>query len=106
MTSTITVPTDGSVYAPSVMPCNANTNQPDLAKAALDFAFSDKGQELFAGAGGHPIRYVTGDLKLPDSAKANWLPEAEYSKVQTFSSGKWPSAADIAQRWTTEVLNK
>jgi len=104
--STVTVPTDGSIFAPSVMPCNANTKQPDLAKAALDFAFSDKGQEIFAEIGAHPIRYVTGDLELPDSAKKNWLPDEEYEKAATYEGGKWPSAAEIAQRWNEEVINQ
>lgn len=104
--ATVTVPTDGSIFAPSVMPCSANTKQQDLAKAALDFAFSDQGQEIFARAGGHPIKYVTGEMKLPESAKKNWLPEAEYANVATFDQGEWPSAEDIAQRWTAEVLNQ
>jgi putative spermidine/putrescine transport system substrate-binding protein len=103
--STVTVPTDGSIYAPSVMPCNANTDQPDLAKAALDFAFSDEGQTIFAEAGGHPVRYVEGDLELPESAKKNWLPEDEYADVVSFD-GEWPDAAEIASRWTDEVLNQ
>ena len=102
----IVVPSDGTIYAPSVMPCNANTDKPDLAKAALDFAFTDEGQEVFARAGGHPIRYITGDLELPDSAKANWLPEEEYADVATFEDGTWPSAQEIAERWTNEVLNQ
>lgn len=102
----VIVPSDGSIYAPSVMPCNANTDKPDLAKAALDYAFSDEGQTLFAEAGGHPIRYVTGDLELPASAKANWLPEEAYANVATFEGEEWPSAAEIAQRWTEEVLNQ
>lgn len=104
--ATVTVPTDGSIFAPSVMPCNANTKKVDLAKAALDFAFSDKGQEIFARGGAHPIRYVTGDLKLPASAKKNWLPEKDYAHVATFERGQWPSAAEIAQRWTAQVLNQ
>jgi len=104
--ASVTVPTDGSIYAPSAMPCNAITDKPDLAKAALDFAFSDEGQAIFARAGGHPIRYVTGDLELSDADKKLWLPDAEYANVTEFSGDDWPTAAEIAQRWTDEVLNK
>lgn len=104
--ATVTVPTDGSIFAPSVMACSANTDQPDLAKAALDFAFTDEGQEIFARSGGHPIRYVLDDLDLPDSAKENWLPEDEYAAVVTFKDGTWPAAQEIAERWTNEVLNQ
>jgi putative spermidine/putrescine transport system substrate-binding protein len=104
--ATVTVPEDGSIYAPSATVCNANTSKTDLAKYALDFAFSDKGQQIFAEAGAHPIRYVLGDLTLPASAKKNWLPESEYANVEQFDGDSWPAAAEIAQRWNDEVINK
>lgn len=99
------IPADGGVYSPSALVCNANTDKPDLAKLAMDYAISDEGQKLFAQIGAHPIRYVTGDLKLSAADKKNWLPEEQYDKVREFPGDAWPDAAEIAQRWDDEVLN-
>lgn len=99
------IPEDGGVFSPSVLICNANTQHPDLAKLAMDYAISDEGQKLFASIGAHPIRYITGDLELSDEDKKNWLPDEQYSKVEEFPGDNWPDAAEIAQRWDEEVLN-
>jgi putative spermidine/putrescine transport system substrate-binding protein len=104
--ASVTVPTDGSIFAPSAAVCNAKTDKPDLAKAFLDYLFTDEGQKILAQSGGHPIRVVTGDLALADEDKAGWLPEEQYDAVEEFTGDSWPSAQEIAQRWTDEVLNK
>ena len=74
----------------------------DFGKLFLDWILSDKGQEIFAKFGARPIRYVTGDLKLPDSAKTLWLPDAQYAKVQTVDTSKI-DLAKIADIWQNQV---
>lgn len=104
--ASVTVPSDGSIFAPSVVTCNAKTDKPDLAKAFMDYMFTDEGQKILAQSGGHPIRAVTGDLKLAEADKANWLPEEQYAAVEEFTGDSWPTAQEIATRWNDEVLNK
>ncbi len=58
-----------------------NTAKADLAKLLLDFVLADEAQTAFAEFGARPIRYVLGDLELPDEAKAKWLPDAAYADV-------------------------
>ncbi len=103
--ATVTVPAEGGIYAPSATMCNANTDKPDLAKLVLDHSLSDEGQLAFAEYGARPVRYVLGDLDVPDAAKAGWLPDSQYAKVISLDESQgWPDPADIAERWENEVL--
>ena len=75
-----------SVYGPSALMINKyNTAKADLAKLLLDFVLTDEAQTAFAEFGARPIRYVLGDLELPDTAKTKWLPDADYAGCQTGS---------------------
>ncbi len=99
----VVIPTDGSIYAPSAIIMNKyDSAHADFGKMFLDWILSDKGQEIFAKFGARPIRYVTGDLKLPDSAKTLWLPDAQYAKVQTVDTSKI-DLAKIADIWQNQV---
>lgn len=95
----------GSIYAPAAMMVNKyNTAQMDLAKLYMDWVLSDQGQTLFAKFGARPARYVLGDLKLDDSAKANWLPDAAYAEVKTVKDWSKVDPAKIADVWKNQVL--
>jgi putative spermidine/putrescine transport system substrate-binding protein len=94
-----------SVYGPSALMINKyNTAKADLAKLLLDFVLTDEAQTAFAEFGARPIRYVLGDLELPDTAKAKWLPDDAYADVKQVADWSKVDANTIAEAWDTEVL--
>jgi putative spermidine/putrescine transport system substrate-binding protein len=94
-----------SVYAPSAVMVNRyNTAKADLAKVILDFVLTDEAQTAFAEFGARPIRYVLGDLELPDAAKAKWLPDADYADVKQVADWSKVDATTLADTWDNEVL--
>ncbi len=95
----------GSIYAPGAIMVNKyNTAQMDLAKLYMDWVLSDEGQLLFAKFGARPVRYVLGNMKLPDDAKANWLPDSQYTDIKTVKDWSKVDPATIAEVWKTKVL--
>ena len=95
-----------SVYGPSALMINKyNTAKADLAKLLLDFVLTDEAQTAFAEFGARPIRYVLGDLELPDTAKTKWLPDADYQDVKQVQDWSRVDANTIAETWDTEVLD-
>ena len=100
----VVIPADGSIYAPSALMLNRfNTARMDVAKLMLDFVLSDEGQAAFAKFGARPIRWVLGDLKLPDDARANWLPDADYAKVQSIKDWSKVDLQKIVATYRDEV---
>jgi putative spermidine/putrescine transport system substrate-binding protein len=94
-----------SVYGPSALMINKyNTAKADLAKLLLEFVLTDEAQTAFAEFGARPIRYVLGDLDLPNSAKAKWLPDSAYANVHQVQDWSKVDANTIAETWDTEVL--
>jgi putative spermidine/putrescine transport system substrate-binding protein len=97
------IPPSGSVYAPSGMMVNGyNTKQMDVAKLFMDFVLTPDAQTIFAKFGARPIMYVLGKLDLPAEAKASWLPDDQYAKVQQIDFTK-VSPAQIDTIWTEQV---
>ena len=95
---------DGSVYAPSALMLNKyNAGKMDVAKLMLDFVLSDEGQTAFAKFGARPIRWVMGDLKLPDDAKTNWLPDSDYAKVHVIPDWSKVDLQKVSGTWREEV---
>ena len=93
-----------SVYGPSALMINKyNTAKADLAKLLLDFVLTDEAQTAFAEFGARPIRYVLGDLELPDTAKTKWLPDRTTGRQTGPGLGR-VDANTIAETWDTEVL--
>lgn len=81
------VPEDGSIYMPSSLLANGhNDESAEVIKAFMDYALTDEGQLLFADFGAQPIRYVNGDLEVPEDRRARWFPEDMYAETQTFDS--------------------
>lgn len=94
-----------SVYAPSALMINRyNTAKADLAKLLLDFVLADEAQTAFAEFGARPIRYVLGDLELPDTAKAKWLSDDLYADVVQVQDWSKVDANILAELWDVEVL--
>lgn len=94
-----------SIYAPSALMVNKyNAGKMDAAKLFMEYVLSDEGQEIFAKFGARPIRYVLGDLKLPDSAKANWLPESQYAQVKQVKDWTKVDPEALGDFWKEQVL--
>jgi putative spermidine/putrescine transport system substrate-binding protein len=94
-----------SIYAPSALMVNRyNVEKAEAEKAFMEFVLSDQAQTIFARFGARPIRYVLGDLQLPDEAKANWLPEADYQQVKVVEDFVKIDAERLAQVWDEDVL--
>jgi putative spermidine/putrescine transport system substrate-binding protein len=94
-----------SIYAPSaVMGNKYNTAKAEAIKSFLDYVLSDEAQTIFAKFGARPIRSVLGQLELPDEAKANWLPDADYAQVKVVEDFTKIDAEQIADIWDEEVL--
>jgi putative spermidine/putrescine transport system substrate-binding protein len=99
----VVIPSDGSIYAPSAIIMNKyDSAHGDFGKMFMDWILTDQGQTDFAKFGARPIRYVLGDLTLPDSAKALWLPDSQYSAVKTIDTSKI-DIAKIADIWQNQV---
>lgn len=102
----VIIPSDGSVYMASVLIINRyDTAHADFGKMFMEWLLSDEGQTIFAKFGARPIRSVVGDTKfvVPDAAKAQWLPESEYAKVQNIDGSK-VDVVRIADIWQNQVL--
>ncbi len=100
----VVIPADGSIYAPSALMLNKfNTAKMDVAKLVLDFVLSDEGQAAFAKFGARPIRWVLGDLKLPDDARANWLPDSDYAKVKSLPDWSKVDLQKVVATYRDEV---
>lgn len=94
-----------SVYGPSALMINRyNTAKADLAKLLLEFVLTDEAQTAFAEFGARPIRYVLGDLELPDTAKAKWLPDDQYGAVKQVQDWTKVDATVLADTWDLDVL--
>jgi putative spermidine/putrescine transport system substrate-binding protein len=99
----VVIPADGSIYAPSAIIENKyDTGHAQFGNMFMDWVLSDKGQEIFAKFGARPIRYVMGDLTLPDSAKTLWLPDSQYASVQKVDTTKI-DITKIADIWQNQV---
>jgi putative spermidine/putrescine transport system substrate-binding protein len=100
------IPADGSIYAPSALMLNGyNTNEMDLIKLFADWVLSDEGQQIFAEFGARPIRYVLGDLELPDEAKGKWLPDELYENVQVVDLTA-KGVDEIKDTWEADILGQ
>jgi putative spermidine/putrescine transport system substrate-binding protein len=94
-----------SIYAPSALMLNKyHTSKMDAAKLFMEYILSDEGQEIFAKFGARPIRYVLGDLTLPDAAKANWLPESQYSQVKQVKDWTKVDPEALGKFWKEQVV--
>ncbi|MGO3147820.1 MAG: ABC transporter substrate-binding protein [Leucobacter sp.] len=81
------VPSDGSIYMPSSILANGhNAESMDFIKGFMDYVLTDEAQLKFADFGARPIRFVNGDLEVPEDRRTRWLPEENYENTQTFDA--------------------
>lgn len=94
-----------TIYGPLGLMINKyNLAKMDVAKLFINFVLSDDGQTTFAKFGARPIRYVLGDLKLPDEAKINWLPDDLYANVIMIKDWNKVDAVAIMSFYQDKVL--
>lgn len=101
---TVVIPSDGSVISGYTTIINKFAKNPNAAKLAREFIFSDKGQINLAEGYARPIRaqYLT----LPDDIKAKLLPEEQYKNVQPIKNAEgWEkSSRNLPKMWQQQVL--
>jgi putative spermidine/putrescine transport system substrate-binding protein len=103
----IVIPSDGSLYTPSVIVLNRYTPDAALAQAFADFVLSDRGQLVLARSLARPIRAIAGNLDVPAEVRARWLPEEWYrTRVKTVPQWDAFSLDEIRERWTNEVVTR
>lgn len=86
---TYVVPKDGSIYMPSSILGNGHNDESmDVIKAFMDYVLTDEGQLFFADFGAKPIRFVNGDLEVPEDRRARWLDDSLYVETETFDASK------------------
>jgi putative spermidine/putrescine transport system substrate-binding protein len=101
----VVIPSDGSIYAPSALIMNKyDTAHMDFGKMFMDWVLSDEGQADFAKFGARPIRWVTGELKLPADATSLWLPDDMYKNVQKVDISK-VTVQSIGDIWQNQVTS-
>ncbi|KQV15298.1 hypothetical protein ASC97_31350 [Rhizobium sp. Root1203] len=95
---------DVSIYAPSALMINKyNIAKMNAGKLLLDFVLSDEAQIAFAKFGARPIRWVLGDLQLPDDARKGWLPDSAYAGVKQIPNWALVDVAAVAGVWQEQV---
>lgn len=100
----IVFPKEGSIYAPGALILNKTAPHPNLAMLFADFVSSDEGQLEFAKGGAMPIRYIEGNLAIPDEIKPMLLPESFYGNVGKPQDWSAVPPEVIAEKWESEVL--
>jgi putative spermidine/putrescine transport system substrate-binding protein len=102
----IIVPSDGSVYGASTLMLNRyDVAHQDFGKMFMEWVLTDEAQAIFAKFGARPIRAIIGEnpLVIPDDARANWLPDADYTNVE-FIDASQIDPSDIVDIWENQVL--
>ncbi|WP_265693979.1 ABC transporter substrate-binding protein [Providencia rustigianii] len=100
----VVIPSDGSVISGYTTIINKYAKNPNAAKLAREFIFSDKGQINLAEGYARPIRaqYLT----LPADIQAKLLPDEQYKNVHPIKDAQaWEkSSRNLPKMWQQQVL--
>lgn len=99
----VSIPQDGSIISGYTTIINKYAKNPNSAKLAREYIFSDQGQINLAEGYARPIR---SSITLPDSVQAKLLPNEQYQNVHPVSDFKaWEkSARKLPRQWQESVL--
>ncbi|OCH59467.1 ABC transporter substrate-binding protein [Aliivibrio fischeri] len=99
----VNIPQDGSVISGYTTIINKFAKNPNSAKLAREYIFSDQGQINLAEGYARPIR---SDIVLPQSIQDKLIPNDQYTNVQPVSDFKaWEkSARKLPRQWQENVL--
>ncbi|ELE5027322.1 extracellular solute-binding protein [Vibrio fluvialis] len=100
---TVTIPQDGSVISGYTTIINKYAKNPNAAKLAREYIFSDQGQINLAQGYARPIR---SNIELPESIKAKLLSNDQYQNVHPVTNfNAWEkSARKLPRQWQENVL--
>ncbi len=100
---TVSIPQDGSVISGYTTIINKFAKNPNAAKLAREYIFSDQGQINLANGYARPIR---SSIAMPDDVQAKLLPNSQYKNVQPIKDFKaWEkSARKLPRQWQENVL--
>ncbi|MBY8055278.1 extracellular solute-binding protein [Vibrio fluvialis] len=100
---TVTIPQDGSVISGYTTIINKYAKNPNAAKLAREYIFSDQGQINLAQGYARPIR---SNIELPESVKAKLLANDQYQNVHPVTDfNAWEkSARKLPRQWQENVL--
>ncbi len=100
---TVTIPQDGSVISGYTTIINKYAKNPNSAKLAREYIFSDAGQINLAKGYARPIRT---EVKLPQEVQDKLLPNSEYTNVSPIKDFEaWEkSARNLPRQWQENVL--
>ncbi|WP_165672423.1 ABC transporter substrate-binding protein [Metapseudomonas otitidis] len=100
----VLIPSDGSVISGYTTIINKYARNPNAAKLAREYIFSDAGQINLAKGNARPIRAE--HLTLPAEVQAKLLPNEQYAKVQPIKDPKaWEATSKaLPQQWQEQVI--
>lgn len=100
---TVTIPQDGSVISGYTTIINKYAKNPNAAKLAREYIFSDQGQINLADGYARPIR---SNITLPAATQAKLISNDQYTNVSPISDfTAWErSARKLPRQWQENVL--
>ncbi|WP_087020709.1 ABC transporter substrate-binding protein [Thaumasiovibrio subtropicus] len=100
---TVTIPQDGSVISGYTTIINKFAKNPNAAKLAREYIFSDQGQINLAEGYARPIR---SNVTLPESVAAKLISNDQYTNVHPVTDfSAWEkSARTLPRQWQENVL--
>lgn len=100
---TVTIPQDGSVISGYTTIINKYAKNPNAAKLAREYIFSDQGQINLAEGYARPIRT---SITLPKSVQDKLIANDQYSNVHPVTDfSAWEkSARKLPRQWQESVL--
>lgn len=99
----VLIPSDGSVTSGYTPIINRHAPNPNAAKLARDYIFSDAGQLNLARGYARPIRIA--QLQLPEAVSKRLLDAAQYKNARVVQPAIWAwEAKKLGKTWTQEVL--
>lgn len=100
---TVSIPQDGSVISGYTTIINKFAKNPNAAKLAREYIFSDQGQINLANGYARPIR---SSISMPAAVQAKLLPNSQYRHVQPIKDfAAWEaSARKLPRQWQENVL--
>lgn len=100
---TVSIPQDGSVISGYTTIINKFAKNPNAAKLAREYIFSDQGQINLANGYARPIRT---SITMPADVQAKLLPNEQYINVKPINNFKaWEkSARQLPRQWQENVL--
>lgn len=101
---TVIIPSDGSVISGYTTIINKYAKNPNAAKLAREYIFSDQRQINLADGYARPIRAE--HLTLPQDIKAKLLPDEQYKNVHPIkdADGWEKSSRTLPKMWQQQVL--